>query len=378
VLHIASDHFVGASSDLELGVVIPTFNEEDNVHALLARLQTALDGIVWEAIFVDDGSQDGTIELLTGIAARDPRVHLIRRFGRRGLSSAVIEGMLASAAPVLAVLDADLQHDEAILPALFATIHEGRAQLAVGTRYAGAGSTGDWQPARVQVSRVATTLATRTLRTNLSDPMSGFFAISREAFLASLPRLTGMGYKLLLDLVASAPEPLRVVEMPYHFRRRTAGESKLDSAVALQFGMLLLDKTIGRYVPLRFLMFLAVGSIGVLVHLAVLGLLIDFSGLSFRLSQTAAVLTAMTANFILNNRFTYRDRRLRGAAFGRGLVSFYLICGVGAAANVGIGTLVYTSDHRWWLAGIVGGAVSSVWNYAASSLFTWSSRTAAR
>ncbi|CAN5372951.1 glycosyltransferase family 2 protein [soil metagenome] len=379
--HYAEDHFRSARltlepGDLQLGVIIPTLNEDANILVLLDRLRVALTGIAWEAIFVDDGSTDGTIALLTEIAARDPHIHLIRRYGRRGLSSAVVEGMLASAAPVLAVIDADLQHDERLLPDLFAIIGSGQADLAIGTRYANSGSTGDWQESRALISRFATALATRMLRTAMSDPMSGFFAISRGAFLASLPHLSGVGYKLLLDLVASAPRPLRVAERPYHFRRRIAGESKLDTAIALQFGTLLLDKTVGRYIPPRFLMFIAVGSFGVLVHLAVLGLLVDMLHLSFRVAQTVAVLTAMTVNFCLNNRFTYRDRRLRGIAFGRGLLSFYLVCSIGAVANIGVGTLIYSSDHRWWLAGVAGAALSSVWNYAASSLFTWSNRAA--
>ena len=381
--HYAEDHFAGARpismpGDLELAVIIPTLNEEANIPALIDRLRIVLTGITWEAIFVDDGSSDGTIRLLTEIASGDPRIHLIRRLGRRGLSSAVVEGMLASAAPVLAVIDADLQHDERLLPELFAAVRSGAAELAVGTRYAESGSTGDWQAGRARISRWATSLATRMLRTAMSDPMSGFFAISRAAFLASLPRLSGVGYKLLLDLVASAPQPLRVVEKPYRFRRRTAGESKLDSAIALQFGTLLLDKLVGRYVPLRFLMFMAVGGFGVLVHLAMLGMAVDLLQTSFRVAQTLAVATAMTVNFCLNNRFTYRDRRLHGLAFARGLLSFYLVCSIGAVANIGVGTLIYSSDHRWWLAGVAGAALSSVWNYAASSLFTWSGRTLSR
>jgi dolichol-phosphate mannosyltransferase len=352
---------------LALAVVIPTLNEADNVVPLLERLALTLADVEWEAIFVDDGSTDGTAEAIAAIAATDRRVRIIRRYGRRGLSSAVIEGMLASPAPVLAVIDADLQHDETILPALLAALHDGH-DLAVGTRYAGGGSVGDWAEGRARASLFATRLA-GLLGTRLSDPMSGFFAIRRQALMAALPRLSGMGYKILLDLVASSPVPLSTIEVPYRFRPRESGTSKLDSAVALEYALLLFDKLVGRYVPARFVMFLGVGALGVLVHLAILALLVD--RLSFAAAQASAVIASMTFNFLLNNAFTYRDRRLSGLAKLRGLISFYLVCGVGAVANVGVGSMIYSNDHRWWLAGIGGAAIGSVWNYAASSTLTW-------
>ena len=356
---------------LALSIVVPTYNERPNVLALLGRLQVALAGIEWEAIFVDDGSTDGTAELVAELALEQRHVRLIRRVGRRGLSSAVVEGMLASVAPVLAVIDADLQHDEAILPGLYRLVADADADLAIGTRYAAGGSTGDWAKGRARLSGSATRLATRLLRTEVSDPMSGFFVIRRDALMASVPRLSTMGYKILLDIIASAPAPLVIRELPYTFRARTAGESKLDAAIMLEAALLLFDKLFGRWIPLRFAMFLGVGALGVGVHLVALGLLVDYAGLRFATAQAAASSIAMTGNFLLNNRFTYRDRRLSGWRFVRGLISFYLVCGLGMIANVGIGALIYGSDHRWWVAGLIGAATGSVWNYALSSALTW-------
>ena len=355
---------------LAFSVVVPTYNERPNIAALIDSLETALIGIEWEAIFVDDGSTDGTPELIAGIAIEQRHVRLIRRVGRRGLSSAVVEGMLASVAPILAVIDADLQHDEAILPALYRAVAEG-ADLAIGTRYAAGGSTGDWGRGRARLSGSATRLATRLLRTAVSDPLSGFFAIRREALMASVPHLSSLGYKILLDIIASSPSPLAIRELPYTFRVRTAGESKLDAAIVLETALLLFDKLFGRWIPLRFAMFLGVGALGVGVHLLALGVLVDVARAGFAQAQAGASLIAMTGNFVLNNRFTYRDRRLSGFGFARGLVSFYLVCGLGMIANVGIGSLFYGSDHRWWLAGLIGAAIGSVWNYALSSALTW-------
>ncbi|HEX8533125.1 MAG TPA: glycosyltransferase family 2 protein [Allosphingosinicella sp.] len=355
---------------LELAVIIPTFNEAANVEKLLGLLDQALTGIVWEAIFVDDDSGDGTAELIRAIGRTNIRVRVLQRLGRRGLSSAVIEGMMATSAPVLAVIDADLQHDETILPRLYAAVRDG-ADLAVGSRYVGDGGVGEWDAKRHAASRGATMLAQRLLKTDLSDPMSGFFVISREALQASLPRLSGGGFKILLDIAASAPEPLKVAELPYVFRTRTAGTSKLDLMVTAEYLKLVADKAVGHIVPIRLILFMLVGGLGVGVHLGVLGGMLLSGLVSFTLAQAAAVWTSMTFNFALNNIFTYSDRRLRGSRFVTGLFSFYAVCLVGAAANVGVGTWIHGTNHSWWVAGVAGALIGSVWNFAASSVITW-------
>ena len=355
---------------LALTVVIPTFNEAGNIEPLLERIGIALMGVEWEAIFVDDGSSDGTPELVTEIAQSDRRVRLLRRIGRRGLSSAVVEGALASTAPVIAVIDADLQHDEKILPDLYRAVTDGK-ELAIGTRYAANGSTGEWDAGRLKISRFATALAAPIMKTPLSDPMSGFFAVRRDILLEAAPHLSSVGYKILLDLVASAPRALSVAEVGYTFGTRQHGESKLDHTVALEYLELLLDKTLGRFIPVKLILFGAVGMIGVAVHLSLLKLLLSAAGFDFASAQAGAVIGAMTFNFAMNNRFTYRDRQLKGAAWIKGLASFMLVCSVGAVANVGIGSLVYARVAEWWLAGIAGAVVGSVWNYVASGWLTW-------
>ncbi len=363
-----------ADAPLALTVVIPTMNEIGNVEILLRRLGFALAGIEWEAIFVDDGSSDGTPELIARIAQSDRRIRLVRRVGRRGLSSAVVEGALASTCPVIAVIDADLQHDETILPDLYRSIAIDGRELAIGTRYCGGGSTGDWDEGRRRISRFATRLAAPIMKTPLSDPMSGYFAIRRDVLLDAAPKLSSVGYKILLDLVASHPRPLRVAEVGYTFGTRQSGASKLDQMVALEYVELLLDKTIGRFVPVKLVQFGAIGIVGVGVHLALLSTLLSLLGATFATAQAGAVIGAMTFNFALNNRFTYRDRQLRGLAWVGGLLSFYLVCSLGAVANVGIGSLVYEQYHGWWIAGIAGAVVGSVWNYVASGWLTWARR----
>lgn len=356
---------------LELSIVVPTFNESANVHELLKRLGSVLGDSGWEVIFVDDDSPDETAACVREIARVDPRVRCVQRIGRRGLSSACIEGMLASAAPFIAVMDADLQHDESLLPRMQEILQSGPADVVVGTRYAQGGSTGDWDGQRAGMSRLATRVGRWVLKQDVSDPMSGFFMLRREVLEGSVRRLSGIGFKILLDILASAPPGLRVAEVPFTFRSRFAGESKLDELVVWEYGMLLADKTVGRYVPVRFVAFAVVGGLGVFVHMAALTLLLKGLGLGFAAAQSAATATAMVFNFALNNVLTYRDRRLSGWAWWRGLASFMLACSVGALANVGIATYLFESATTWFLAALAGVLVGAVWNYAVTQLYTW-------
>lgn len=359
---------------VELSVVTPTFNERDNVLELVSRLEKALAGIAWEVVFVDDDSPDGTSDVVRRLAQVNPHVRCVHRIGRRGLSRAVVEGALATAAPYVAVIDADMQHDETLLPRMLARLEEGDVDVVVGSRYAAGGSVDGWAASRVRLSHLATALSRLVVTANLTDPMSGFFVIRREAFLGAVRRLSGEGYKILLDLFASSPVPLRFAEVPYSFRDRFAGESKVDSAVLWESLMLIVDKTLGRFVPARFVLFSLVGLSGVLVHLAALGATHRVAGVAFGASQTFATLLAMTSNYLLNNLLTYRDRRRRGLGLFVGLLSFYAVCSIGVVANVGVANLVFHRDYQWWLAGLAGALVGTVWNYAASAIVTWGRR----
>ncbi|HEY3846864.1 MAG TPA: glycosyltransferase, partial [Acetobacteraceae bacterium] len=249
---------------------------------MIARLDAALAGIAWEAIYVDDDSPDGTGGEIRRIAQTDPRVRCIRRIGRRGLASAVIEGALASSAAFVAVIDADLQHDETRLPVMLRALEAGAYDLAVASRYVAGGDdvglAGRWRHA---LSNGGIRLAQMFLPARLSDPMSGFFMLPRPLFEELAAGLNGQGFKILVDLALSAPAPLRVIEVPFVFHERVAGESKLDALVLTQFAGLLLDKVFGGLLPLRFISFGLVGALGVLVNLAVLGAVLQIPGTGF-------------------------------------------------------------------------------------------------
>ncbi|MCG7348127.1 glycosyltransferase family 2 protein [Sphingomonas sp. ACRSK] len=359
---------------LALAVVVPVFNERANVALLVEKLAAALAGRAWEVIFVDDDSPDGTAEVARALAATDPRVRVIQRIGRRGLSTACIEGMCATAAPVVAVIDGDLQHDETLLPRMFDAL-EGDADLdlVIGSRFVDGGGTGEWDADRVAKSAFATRLSRRLLKADLSDPMSGFFMIRTPLVRALVPSLSGIGFKILLDIVTASPRPLRFVELPYVFRTRVAGESKLDHVVALEYLIALYDRMFGRIVPVRFVLFSAIGAAGAAVHLGLLALLLELAPIGFVAATILATVAAMTFNFFLNNALTYRDRRLKGArALLDGWVSFCLVCSVGAVANVGVAAFLYdVRGGAWAVPALAGVLVGAVWNFALSSRFTW-------
>lgn len=357
-----------------LSVVVPTFNERDNVARLYRKLDAALTGIAWEVVFVDDNSPDGTWAAVRELANADSRVRCIRRIGRRGLSGACIEGILASSAPYAAVMDADLQHDETQLPKMLGLLQGGEAELVVGSRYVEGGSAASFDSTRAGFSAFATSIARRVLGVAIADPMSGFFMIRRDRFEQLAPKLSTQGFKILLDIVATAEGALKTVEVPFTFGTRQHGESKLDSMVALDFLGLVLSKFTNDTVSLRFLLFAMVGGTGLFVHLGTLFLALTVLNWPFPEAQATGAFAAMTSNFILNNFLTYRDQRLKGFAILRGLLAFYLVCSVGLFANVGVAFSVYDQEPIWWLAGAAGALMGVVWNYAMSGLFVWRKR----
>jgi dolichol-phosphate mannosyltransferase len=355
----------------ELTVVVPTLNERDNIGPLVDLLDAALAVVSWEVIFVDDDSADDTAELVREISRRDRRVRCLQRIGRRGLATACIEGALAASSPYIAVMDADMQHNEKLLPQMLAILKSEPVDLVVGSRNVAGGSMGGLDAARANISVFATRLSRIVCKVEIGDPMSGFFMLRRDVLEGALRRLSGQGFKILLDILVSSSRSPRIRELPYDFRERQRGESKLDALVAWEFMMLIADKLIGHIVPVRFALFMFVGGIGLFVHMSVLWFALTVAEAAFNLAQAFAAVVAMTSNFFINNLFTYRDRRLRGFALVRGLFTFYAICALGTVANVGIAGFIFSKDEVWWLAGLAGIIVGSVWNYATSSVLTW-------
>jgi dolichol-phosphate mannosyltransferase len=368
-----SDAADAAARPLELAIVLPTLNEKANIAPMVARLEEALGPSGWEAVFVDDNSKDGTAEVARRIGQTDSRIRVIQRIGRRGLASAAIEGMCATAAPYVAVMDADHQHDPALLIEMLGAVKSGNYDLAYASRFAEGGTAeGLSSKGRETGSRIANALARKLTGTELSDAMSGFFLLRTDQLRAQADRLSGIGFKIMLDILATAEPRLRVKEFPLKFAHRAAGESKLDHGVVLDFVAGLYDRWFGRVIPTRFALFGTVGGLGVFVHMATLAVLFRGLGTSFTLGQAIATMVAMTFNFWLNNLLTYRDQQLTGPdGLFWGWIKFCLTCSVGAFANVAAAAMLEAMGFRWWLAALVGIALASVWNYALSSKFVW-------
>lgn len=360
-------------SSQSVSIIIPSLNERENIPIVVERLEALLTGRKWEVVFVDDDSRDGSLEVLMSLARTKPHLRFIRRIGRRGLSSACLEGMASSVADIFAVMDCDLQHDEAILSKMVAAFEEDPSlELAVGTRYAGeGGGVGEWSKVRIFISRLATSLGSLARKTELSDPMSGFFAIRREVFEETVRQMTGKGFKILLDMVLSVGRPLKTQEFSYEFRTRQHGESKLDIVVGFEYLYLLADKIFGRFVPVSFVVYVLAGLSGLFLHLAALGILFRYVGIAFVTAQLTATLVAMVSNFLVNNSVTFRQQRLKGAMLLPGLLAYIAICGLGAIVNVQASEYLFENHIPWWFAGAAGALVGAVWNYAVSTQIVW-------
>jgi len=357
----------------DISLIVPTYNERGNIAPLLDSVADALGEIPWEMIIVDDDSPDQTFSEVLKLAREEPRLRCLRRVGRRGLASAVIEGALVANAGVIAVMDADFQHDEHILRPMFEKLLATNADIVVATRYAEGGGIGEWNAARARMSDVATRLACMLVGHQTSDPLSGFFMVRREVFSSVIYDLSQQGYKILLDIISSAHAPLRIEEVPYVFRARQTGESKISMMVLAQFLFLIIEKLTHGLIPPRFALFSIVGGIGLMVHLAVLNSL-KLLGFDFLTAQVTAIAVAMVSNFAMNNEFTYRDRRLTGLSFFSGLVLFCLVCSFGALANVGVAEIAIQQLDNWSIAGMAGAMMGAVFNFSAATSLVWRRR----
>ncbi|MFN8829540.1 MAG: glycosyltransferase family 2 protein [Labrys sp. (in: a-proteobacteria)] len=355
----------------ELTLVVPTFNEVRNIPVLIDRVQRVLVGIDWEIIVVDDNSPDGTAAVVRDIGQRDGRIRCLRRIGRRGLSGALLEGMLVSQSRYVASIDADLQHDEAILTTMLERLRRGDVDLVVASRYAPGGDAAAFSAGRARASQWSSVLARTLTGVTLTDPMSGFFMLRRDIVERLAPSLSAQGFKLLLDIVITAGGSLRTAEVPYVFRNRLHGESKLDVRIALEFFGLIIAKLTNDVITVRFLLFCLVGTTGVAIHMLVLAVMLSTGVTSFTVNQAIATVTAITWNFVLNNRLTYRDQRLTGWRAVHGLLRFQFVCAVGALSDVGAASWIYDFGSKWWVAGLGGAAMGAVWNYVVSTAFVW-------
>jgi len=356
----------------ELCVVVPTFNERGNIDELVARIGAALIGVQWEMIVVDDDSPDGTAEHVHALHRRDPRIRVIRRIGRRGLSSACLEGMLASSARHFAVIDADLQHDPALLPDMLEALRAGEVDLVCASRHIEGGSVGDWSQHRTMSSRLASWAARAVTAVELSDPMSGYFAVRRDIIDRVAPRLSGIGFKIMLDIVLSAGADLRLREIPLTFGFRAHGESKLSPRAIWDYCMMLIDHRIGGRMPLALLSYSVIGAIALAVHMLCLWLFGDLYGLNLVTAQGIAAITACIATYAIREALSYQRRG--SWRWYLGLLPFLASCALGLAGSVLLAAWLTRQGADWFAAGAGGALVGLWWNYGAADRHGWSAR----
>ena len=351
-----------------VSVVLPTYNEASNVRTAIAAAQIAVRSTPdHEILVVDDDSPDGTWLRVEELSRRDPRIRCYRRIDRKGLASAIVDGLSMARGEVLVVMDADLQHDPGIIARLVEALET--ADVAIGSRYVDGGSTGPWGLVRRGLSRLATRLCQWTLGISVSDPMSGFFALHRVTFQELADRLHPRGFKALMEILALC-RGARLVEVPYTFGLRTAGASKLGRGVVLDYLLALVELRLGRRLPVRFMQYCLVGLSGVLVQL---GAFVALRGTtSDEIALALAILVAMISNFLFNNLWTFRDRRLTRGALGLGLLRFVFVSTLGALINhsVSVRLSQLTAIDLLWTS-LVGIALATLWNYQMNRDLTW-------
>lgn len=323
-----------SKAGLELSIVIPTFNESENIVVLLDRLVEVLAPLNFEVIVVDDDSPDLTWKFVESYAANNERVRVIRRMDAKGLSSAVTTGMLQANGACIAVMDADLQHDETILPQMARKVLEEGFDVAVGSREAPGGSYGEWSISRKLTSYGAKWLAKLAVGSVAKDPMSGFFAISRDWYLNTVDLVNPSGFKILLEFLVRGDKP-NVVEIGYGFRQRERGETKLNSTVMLEYLLALVDLRFGWLIPNQFVKFAAVGITGSLVNFSGFAFA-QAIGISIPLAVVIGVELAIVWTYFCNNYFTFTPMTFRGRDLLKGFIIYQLVACYGLVVQLSV------------------------------------------
>ena len=359
-----------------LSIVIPTYNEKDNIFKLLEKLKKVLKSINHEIIFVDDNSPDGTSAVIKDCMKKSSKIRLIHRIGRKGLAGAVIEGVFAANADLVAVMDCDLQHDETKLLDMINLFSKNKSlDIVIGSRFTETGEISEkaFSKMRELGSKATTLIIKKVLNIASTDPLSGFFMVKKESFLKSSENLQTQGFKVLADFLATSGKHIEIKEIGYSFKNRIAGESKMSFITALELIGLVLSQILKGRVSIRFILFCMVGLSGIFVQLLITGLAMLLIN-QFPTSQTLGIIVAMTSNYFLNNTITFQERKLKSLDLIRGLFSFYIICSLGAFANIAVATYIFGFSSNWLISSFVGACFGAVWNFTLTSIFTWKSR----
>jgi len=353
-----------------VSVIVPTYNEKENIKPLIERVHQALAGYEHEILIVDDNSKDGTAEAAEELTRTYPVKVLVRK-DERGLGTAVVHGVKNSSGNLIVVMDADLQHPPEVVPVLVKALQCG-ADFVVASRYIPGGGVPNWGLFRRIVSKTAIAIAHVLLpiTRKIKDATSGFFAFQREGIAGA--ELRPIGYKIMLEILVEGKFN-STLEVPYIFKERSTGISKFNTRQQVEYlrHLFSMMKRTGELT--RFVKFLAVGLSGVVVNMGALWLLTRFGGLPYYVSSLFAIELSIISNFALNDYFTFADRRNgNGNSFLSRLLRFNVTCAVGAAIQYGL-LLLFTSVFgvHYLISNIIGIAAGTLWNYLVNVSWTW-------
>ena len=355
---------------MKLSIVVPTYNERENIPILVERLKNSLSGVDFELIIVDDDSPDETWKIAEGMAKENPFIRVVRRRGERDLSTAVLKGFQMAEGDVIAVMDADLQHPPEKIRDMFQKI--GEADMVVGSRYVEGGEIEEWGIIRKFYSKIATLLAHIFVPASrvVKDPMSGFFMLKKNVLDGVV--LNPMGYKILLEILAKGNYG-RVEEEAIKFRKREKGESSLNIGIQFKYLRHLLRLAWETGEIYRMLKFALIGLTGVFVNLGILWLLTEKAEMYYLFSAIFSIEASIISNFLLNDIWTFKDRKKRGIWNGlRRMFKFNLISLPAFPMQMGVmGFLKEFFGVYYLLAAFMGIILVFIWNFVANSLWTW-------
>ena len=360
----------------DLSVILPTYNESENIKILIEKLSAVLSDLDFEVIVVDDDSPDLTWQVAQNLGLLNSRIKTIRRLNKKGLSSAAMSGMMESSGKVIAVMDADMQHDENILPALYERVRGGHCDICIGSRAVKKGGYRNMTAGRRFASNLAKYLAKIALRTTVKDPMSGFFALSRDYYRNTMNRVNPSGFKILLEFIVRGDSP-KLNEIGYVFKKRVFGKTKLNASITLEYLLALIDLRFGWFVPNRFVKFCIVGVSGSLVNFLCFAVA-ESQGIPVSISILIGAELGMVWSYFLNNLFTFSPFRYHGTRFFQGLFLYQLISLYGITIQLSVVSLVisrlpfvtslYITLYLTYFVGVCFGAVA---NYFLHTYYTW-------
>ena len=354
-------------------IVLPTYNEANNIKIIINELIKLLEkNYVYEIIVIDDNSPDHTWRIVEEEYINYQNIFCFRRIKKRGLSSAIVDGFMLSKFNNMIVLDSDLQHDLKIIPNIIDKLSN-NFDLVIGSRYINNDSMKDWNFFRRLLSQFATKISNFIQDSITTDPMSGFFGIKKKLFLEVVNQLDIKGYKILLDIVAvlKNKKNFKNIDIPYKFKERIYGESKLTGEILIESLDLIYSKLFGSILPVNFIKFITVGSFGALIHFSILFFLYKFLDYSYSFALICSIEFSIIFNYFLNNIWTFRFVKLFGKQNLIGLIKFNLFSGIGGIIAYLVSQNLYNLDFNWVISSLLGAIVASLWNYNLNKIMTW-------